>query len=249
MSNRVLIRLVLKSILPAVLILFLINSICLIVSLGQDYAIFQFFSRSHSSNIAFMVHVPVLLIFFVSLFSKVHNPLIIVRHRSFISLHVTDLRLTFFAASFYFVAKVIIETIMLLCIEGISFLQFMGFDYALVYLVQFGAILFSFLLYILLFEIFSNTAGASVVFFFIMGIDFLLSVFPLFGNNPINLHLFITPMNLMPVYVDRFFNLTASFFIPLGLELLFMLVKVIVTGALPFLIILMRRRDLNHEEA
>ena len=63
MSNRVLIRLVLKSILPAVLILFLIISICLIVSLGQDDAIFQFYSRSHSSNIAFMVHVPVLLIF------------------------------------------------------------------------------------------------------------------------------------------------------------------------------------------
>ena len=43
------------------------------------------------------------------------------------------------------------------------------------------------------------------------------------------------------------FNLTASFFIPLGLEL-FMLVKVIVTGSSPFLIILMRR-DLNHAEA
>lgn len=242
MNNKILIRIVLKNVIFVAVVLLLLNLICLIPLRGQEDIFYNYIFNANSSDIVFLSHMPLMLVFIIKSLSVVQRPYIIVRHRSFEHLYVTNIKLAFVAAFSYFVIKIFIEVGFILCLNINEFFQIMSSDCLFVYLVQFLAIFFAFLLFIVLFEIFRKISTASVGFFLIIGVDLLSSILPVFGNKFFDLNFLIMPMTLVSQYVSSYlYNIDIG--INTSIELLNMLVKICIVGVVPLLTNAIKRRS------
>ena len=219
----------------------LLNLICLIPLKSKEDVFYSYIFNVNSSDIVFFVHVPLMLVFIAKSLSIVQRPYIIVRHKSLDHLYVTNIKVAFVAAVSYFVIKIFIEIGLILCFAVNEFFQPIIFDCLFAYFVQFVAIFFAFILFVVLFEIFRKISIASIGFFLIIGVDLLSTILPAFGNKFFDLNILIMPMSLVGHYVSSYLY-NSDIGININVELLNMLIKICIIGLAPPLINSMKRR-------
>lgn len=240
MNTKTIIKHVLNNMLLIAVILVVANLVCLIASDAQLGAA-GFLNTVCSPNMSFLIHTMAITILFARAFPFIQHPLIVMRHKSYDHLYITSLRFALVSAVIYFAVKALLEILISIFLGSGEFFLQMGFDLALVYLTQFLAVLFAFLLLIMLFEIFHKVSTASIVFCSVMAIDFLCSKLPLFGTHFVDIDLFVRPMSYICDYTAVHFGFDVQG-LPASLELIVTAIKVLFVMAVCPLIINKRRK-------
>lgn len=160
---------------------------------GKDAGL-QFIVNYNWYNSTFLVQMPLILCVLVPVYSNLQNELLHIRCLSHLSFFYLKLKAAAMISVMYVLIKAVIEVLFLLFLGG-HWLVDIGYTFAAIYLIQLGSLIFVSILLLMLQELLNNNVIAIMIFIFMLGVDLLSCVMPLYTD--INLNLFIGPMGLM----------------------------------------------------
>ena len=170
----------------------------------SSYMELNYLLTANSNMQVFLFYIPMLLILLLPINTILENELLYVRCKSCLHAYLLKVKNAFLLASFIIVIKLMIEIIFAF-ITNSQWAIFASPYYFLIYIIQLGTVFFTFTVYFLFRQITKNSALSVLMYLFLFGLDFLLSMQPINGIF-FELNLFCTPMCLTFGYIESLFS-------------------------------------------
>ncbi len=204
----------------------------------SSYPELNYLLISNNNMQLFLFYIPILLIILIPINSVLENDLLCVRCKSHLKVYEIKVMSALKLTTLVVLIKLINE-IVFSVITNSQWVIFASADYVFLYLIQFGTIFFTFLVYYLFREITTNSALAVLMYLFIFGLDFLLSMLPINGVF-YELNLFCAPMSLTLQYVVSLFEGNPPNYV---FHIFYMMSKIISVIIITCLLICRKRRE------
>ncbi len=241
MSNKVILKIVLSSVVIPLMIMVMLVGTVGIISIGRENAGFTFLSMVYDKTMLFLVILPVFLLFFLKVFRVIGSPLILTRHYDSLRLFFTYLRTIVFSSVVFVILKTAIEIIPVILSGDIDVKSAVMNDYVLCILTELLTVISVFAFWIVIYHITGKMVISTILIYILIAIDLLTYMLPLFGNTFIDLGIYMRPMGLVNQMI---FSLTYGTEYPvIAKEIAFGMIKISVLFTALFACTVFRRRE------